>query len=132
MKETTVIEAAGGLLWKDAPEGKQIAIIHRPRYDDWTLPKGKLEQGETWEQAALREVSEETGYKVKLGEFAGSTTYTIGQNPKIVLYWHMTIAEENDFVVNEEVDELQWMFAENALRKLDYADERSLLAQQKV
>jgi 8-oxo-dGTP pyrophosphatase MutT (NUDIX family) len=58
--KSSVIQAGGGLVWRESRAGREIAIIHRPRYDDWTFPKGKLHKGETWEQAALREVEEET------------------------------------------------------------------------
>ena len=131
MSKSQVIEAAGGLVWRNTPDGKQILLVHRQRYDDWTLPKGKLEDGEAWEQAAFREIEEETGYKAELGKFAGSTTYVVGKAPKIVLFWHMDVEKEIDFVPNEEVDKLLWLSFEKALDKLSYDSERELLAQHK-
>ena len=129
MNDSSVIEAAGGLVWRDTPRGKEIALVHRPRYNDWTLPKGKREKNESWEQSALREVREETGLIVRLGDFAGSTSYLVGNRPKIVLFWHMYLGVENAFVPNEEVDELQWANHAVALVNLSYESERVLLAQ---
>jgi len=80
-----VIQAAGGLVWRQGEKGKEIAVIHRPRYDDWTLPKGKLRKKETWQQAALREILEEIGCLVRVGDFAGCTCYKFGGIPKVVL-----------------------------------------------
>ena len=71
MKKKDLIEAAGGLLWRSVDGEWQIVMIHRCRYNDWSLPKGKLEDGEDWKTAAMREVCEETGYQVRLCGFAG-------------------------------------------------------------
>ena len=85
--EDVVIQAAGGLLWRDSQAGKEIALIRRPRYGDWTLPKGKLKQGESWQQAALREVREETECDARLCAFLGCTCYSVRRVPKVVLFW---------------------------------------------
>jgi 8-oxo-dGTP pyrophosphatase MutT (NUDIX family) len=122
-----VIQAAGGLLWRDSARGEEIAVIHRWRYGDWTLPKGKLDEGELWHEAALREVEEETGCKALLGSFAGSVSYTVKDNPKVVLFWNMDLVGECDFQPSEEVREVVWMSPEDALGKLDYPGERGLL-----
>lgn len=123
----SVIQAAGGLVWRDSPRGKEVAVIHRARYGDWTLPKGKLNAGERWQDAAIREVKEETGCNVQLGSFAGSVSYTVKGVPKIVLFWNMNPLGECEFQPSEEVGELVWLPVQKALAKLDYAGERSLL-----
>lgn len=124
-----VIEAAGGILWKETSYGFKLAIIHRKRYDDWSLPKGKREPGESWQETALREVREETGCPATLGEFIGSTAYTInGQTPKVVLFWHMTAENDCEFIPNSEVDKLKWVTPKNALKFLNYEDERSIVS----
>jgi len=86
-----VVEAAGGILWRTGPTGREIAIIYRAHYNDWTLPKGKREPGETWQETALREVFEETGCQAQLESFAGATAYAFQAIPKVVLFWNMTI-----------------------------------------
>ena len=122
-----MIEAAGGLLWRDGPSGTQIAVVYRSRYGDWTLPKGKLKRGEPWHQAALREVKEETGCDAALGEFAGSVSYLVDGSPKIVLYWHMHLEGECEFEPSEEVQKVVWLSPVEALQRLDYRAERQLL-----
>jgi len=124
---TGVIQAAGGLIWRDSPQGREVAIIHRARYGDWTLPKGKLKPGERWQDAALREVGEETGCKVRLGSLAGSVSYTVGDVPKVVLFWNMDLAGDCEFRPSEEVKQLVWLPASRAIEKLDYAGEKTLL-----
>jgi 8-oxo-dGTP diphosphatase len=87
-----LVRAAGGVVWRRVPAGVDVVLVHRPAYDDWALPKGKLEPGETDEQAALREVREETGLSCRLGTELPSTTYADGQGrPKVVRYWSMTV-----------------------------------------
>ena len=126
-RDTDVIEAAGGLLWRDGDHGKLLAVVHRPKYDDWTLPKGKLEKGESWESAALREIREETGCRAKLGKFAGCASYMSGKRPKIVLYWHMELVKEGKFEPTDEIDKLVWMTPEEAATKVFYSGEKELL-----
>jgi len=122
-----VIQAAGGLLWRKSDAGKQIALIHRPRYNDWALPKGKLEKGEEWETAALREIEEETGCKAQLGSFAGAVSYQVGDRPKVVLFWNMVPIGDCKFVPSEEVDQLIWVSVEKALEILQYPSDKNIL-----
>ena len=133
-EEIKFIHAAGGLLWRDSAEGRQILIIHRHRYDDWSLPKGKLESGEGWEEAALREIKEETFYKAKLESFAGATTYMHGKRPKVVLFWNMTplnLTKPEEPLPEEEmeVNEARWVNVGEAIKLLDYTDEAKLVRQ---
>jgi 8-oxo-dGTP diphosphatase len=122
-----VIEAAGGLLWRETPTGNELAIIHRAKYDDWTLPKGKREPDESWQETALREVFEETGCKAKLVSFAGSTAYGVCGSAKVVLFWNMVAVEDFGFSPNDEVDQLIWLPFEKVLEVMSYTAEKSLL-----
>lgn len=127
-----IVEAAGGLLWRTDAARVLLAVIHRPKYHDWSLPKGKLKKNESWSQAALREVQEETGFVPMLAGFAGCVGYCIkGDTPKIVLFWHMTVGKGRQFRPDDinEVDGLEWLPVEQALNRLSYADERRLLQQ---
>ena len=121
------IEAAGGLLWRPAADGYEIAVIFRNRYGDWTLPKGKLKKGESWEAAALREVQEETGFEVTLLAFAGEISYPTDKGPKIVRYWHMAAVGPSTTPIDDEVALVVWLPVEQARGKMDYPDERALL-----
>lgn len=127
-----VVRAAGGIVWRTVDDRREVAIVHRPRYDDWTLPKGKLEPGEDWEEGAVREVGEETGFDVRREDFAGAVSYLAGETPKLVLFWNMAVEGEPSFRPSEEVDVLRWLSVEDAARTLTYAGERSLLACEKA
>jgi len=122
-----VIEAAGGLVWDGSGEGRRLAVIRRPKYGDWTLPKGKLEPGERSQAAAIREVGEETGCEVEITGFAGSVSYTVRGVPKVVLFWHMVPVSEPEFQPSEEVDEVEWLTVEEAVDRLTYPGERDLV-----
>jgi 8-oxo-dGTP diphosphatase len=117
------IRAAGGVVVRDG----RVAVIHRPKYDDWSLPKGKLDPGETWEEAALREVEEEIGVRGRLGRELESSRYTHKGRPKVVRYWVMSVDDAREFVPGEEVDELRWLTPEEARPLLTYERDRDLL-----
>jgi 8-oxo-dGTP diphosphatase len=123
------IYAAGGVLRRIAASGPEIVLVHRPRYDDWSLPKGKLKRGEAWEAAALREVQEETGYRAKITSFAGPLTYLVNGRLKIVLYWNMEVDTDNVFHPSKEVDTLASLPPAAAYARLTYAVERRLLSE---
>ena len=121
------VEAAGGVVVRglrgDEPK---LALVHRPRHDDWSLPKGKLEPGETSEQAALREVREETGFACRLGPELASSRYTDGRGrAKLVRYWLMEPVD-GEFAPSGEVDELRWCGAGEAQALLTYERDRAL------
>ena len=122
-----LIRAAGGLLWRPDPDGRRLAVVHRPRYGDWSLPKGKLERGETFSRAALREVREETGCEARLGRLAGLSLYRAGPRLQLVVYWAMELVAEHPFAPSREVDAVAWLTAEEALARLDHASERRLV-----
>jgi 8-oxo-dGTP diphosphatase len=121
--------AAGGLIVRDTPSGEtEVVLVHRPRYDDWTIPKGKLNKGESPEDAAVREVEEETGITAKLGPHLDDVTYTDRHGEKkVVSYWMMhpvTVAARN---ADDEVDEVRWVPVGEASRLLTYKRDRKLL-----
>lgn len=128
VSKSGVIQAAGGLLWRNTQFGRQIAVVHRSRYDDWALPKGWREKGETFLEAAIREVSEETNCQIEVGEFAGCSCYTVQGIPKVVLFWHMSLRGDCAFIADDEVDELAWMTIPEAMNRLSYSGEKALLA----
>jgi 8-oxo-dGTP diphosphatase len=119
------VEAAGGVVFDD--EGR-VAIVHRPRYDDWSLPKGKLDPGETFEEAALREVEEETGLRCALGDELEPVRYRDNKGrPKIVRYWLMHVEDDPGFTPNDEVDELSWVTPGEAAELLTYPHDAELV-----
>jgi 8-oxo-dGTP pyrophosphatase MutT (NUDIX family) len=122
--EEADILAAGGLVLRDG----DVAVVHRPRYDDWSLPKGKLDPGEDFEQAALREVEEETGLRCVLGRKLGDATYKVPKGRmKLVRFFEMQ-PEGGEFTPNDEVDELRWLPIAEARETLTYDFDRELLA----
>src|SRR5260370_6029924 len=121
------VRLAGGILWREGSEGLRVAVIHRPRQADWSLPKGRLDEGESWEETALREVEEETGCEARITSFARATVYLPRRFPRLVLYWHMALRREGRFEASKEVDELVWLAPADALARLDHESERRLL-----
>jgi len=119
------VRAAGGVVLD--PEGR-VALVHRPRYDDWTLPKGKLDRGESFEDAALREVEEETGLRCRLVRELPSSEYLDPKGrSKMVRYWLMDVEHDPGFVPNNEVDELRWVPVEEAPALLTYPRDAEIL-----
>jgi len=118
------VRAAGGVVSRDG----RVALVHRPKYDDWTLPKGKLDAGETFEQAALREVREETGLSCRLGRELPSARYIDAKGRrKLVRYWQMEPLE-GEFAPNKEVDQLRWAEPAEARELLSYERDREVIA----
>ncbi|SEG72664.1 8-oxo-dGTP diphosphatase [Thermomonospora echinospora] len=126
--EGALIRAAGVVLWRGGPDGPRVALVHRPKYDDWSFPKGKLDKGEHVLAAALREAEEETGLTVRLGRRLPTTTYMKSGRPKRVDYWSATaIGAGRPFVPNHEVDRLEWLPVDDAARLLTYERDVDLL-----
>jgi 8-oxo-(d)GTP phosphatase len=133
--DSSTIRAAGGVLWRATSDGTpeptiDVALIHRPRYDDWSFPKGKLATGESEVDAAIREVLEETGFHVRLGRPLGETRYVKEQNgyqrPKVVRWWAMEAAA-GAFSPTREVDMLRWLSLSEANEQLSRPEDRELL-----
>jgi 8-oxo-dGTP pyrophosphatase MutT (NUDIX family) len=116
-----VIRAAGGVVVRDG----RVLLVHRARYDDWSLPKGKLEADESWEDAAVREAWEETGLRCTLGEYLGATHYAPGGEEKEVRWWRMSADGEPH--PTDEVDAVRWATVDEASELLSYDGERALL-----
>lgn len=127
MRSDPAVPAAGGVLWKLSPRhGLRIALVHRPRYDDWSLPKGKATRGESAPQTAAREVQEETGFRVAIGRSLAEVRYAVSGGTKTVRYFaarHL----DGTFEPNDEVDRLEWLTLEHALDRLSYPFDRAVL-----
>ena len=131
--DVNVIKAAGGVVCRRNGSGKtKVAVVHRPAYDDWTLPKGKVDPDETAEECALREVKEETGYKCELVRPLGCTAYVDrrGRN-KVACYWVMEVISGR-FRPGGEVDRMLWLTLSDAIKRLTYPRDKTLLVQQNL
>jgi 8-oxo-dGTP pyrophosphatase MutT (NUDIX family) len=130
MADADLISAAGGVLLRELGGKVQVLLIYRRRYDDWTLPKGKLEAGESPQQAALREVREETGYEVTLGDALSPIRYLVNGRPKLVHFWKMHPQGRSLGIEDHgEVAEAVWLSPEEALERMSYPLERQVLSQ---
>jgi len=125
-----MILAAGGVIERPAAGGVEILLVHRTRYsdDEWSLPKGKVEEGESLEETAVREVREETGCEVRVGEFLGVTRYTVKDQPKEVSYWRMALVKQEKLQDTHEIAALQWLPPAKALYIISYPTEREFIA----
>ena len=124
------VRAAGGVVWRPSDDGPpRIVVVHRPRYDDWSLPKGKCDEGESDAECALREVEEETGYACRLGGELPSTEYHDNKGrPKTVRYWAMEpIDGDGMFTPNAEIDEIRWLPIPDAVKLLSYDRDRPVV-----
>lgn len=112
--------ASGAVLWRQVNGGElEIAVVHRPRYDDWSLPKGKVDPGENLPGTAIREIKEETGFDATLGWLLGYVHYPVSSRTKVVYYWTAEVTS-GEFIKNDEVDELRWVSVETAHELLSY------------
>ncbi|HEX4819035.1 MAG TPA: NUDIX hydrolase [Acidimicrobiales bacterium] len=123
------VRASGGVVVRQGATGPEVLIVHRPRYDDWSLPKGKREPGETDEQCAIREVDEETGVRCSLGPELLPQKYVDRKGrSKVVRYWLMQPMHERTFDPNDEIDEVRWVALTDAGDALTYPGDRDQLA----
>jgi 8-oxo-dGTP diphosphatase len=126
MPSRRTILAAGGVVWRRAESGLEIALVHRPRYDDWSLPKGKLYPGESELAAAVREVSEELGVAVAVSRRIGTVKYPVIDGRKKVTYWAM-LNRGGDFEPTDEVDDVEWLPVAKARKRLSYDIDRAVV-----
>jgi 8-oxo-dGTP diphosphatase len=119
--------AAGGLLWRTDSTSPELALVHRKKYSDWTLPKGKPEPGETLAETAVREVKEETGTTPCRGALAGVSTYGADREKKTVVFWHMFASDAPALELAEDVDEVEWMTREAAEERLTHDEAREVV-----
>jgi 8-oxo-dGTP diphosphatase len=127
--ESRLIKAAGAVAWRPGPEGEpEILLVHRKKYDDWSLPKGKIDSGELLPVTAVREVNEEGGAQIALGRRLRSVRYLVGGRPKRVHYWAAEVtATDSDAVPNSEVDKVAWVSHGRALEQVSYSHDVTIL-----
>ncbi|GAA3235399.1 NUDIX hydrolase [Actinocorallia longicatena] len=125
--EAGTVRAAGAILWRPGPAGVQVALVHRPKYDDWSFPKGKAKSAEHILRTVRRELREETGATVRLGSRLPSVSYLKDGRPKRVDYWSAEVLAAGAFRPNDEIDEVRWASVPEALAVLSYEHDESLL-----
>jgi 8-oxo-(d)GTP phosphatase len=123
------VHAAGAVLWRPGrggTEGIEVALVHRPHHQDWSLPKGKVDPGESRARTAVREIAEETGFAATLGRHLATVRYPVGADRKVVDFWDAR-AGEGAFTANGETDELRWLAPADAAGLLTYGSDRDVL-----
>ena len=123
-----VIKAAGGILQRSTPRGDEVMVVYRKRHQDWTLPRGKVKDGESFQEAAMRQVLEETGCSCRIGNYLGTISYSDQGVPKVVLFWKMTLVEDKGITGNEEIGQALWLQLPAAIERLTHAQEKALLS----
>ncbi|UDY23146.1 NUDIX hydrolase [Nocardioides sp. Kera G14] len=133
LRKTDII-AAGAVVFRPGSKGGEVLLVHRPRYDDWSFPKGKRDRGELAVAAAVREVEEETGLRIRLARPLASQRYRTSRGMKQVFYWIGRVRPDNvvdidDYVPNDEIDEVAWVPVDKARRRLTYPHDRATLSE---
>src|SRR3977135_2904450 len=123
-----VIKAAGGILQRSTPRGDEVMVVYRKRHQDWVLPRGKVKDGESFQEAAMREVQDETGCSCRIGNYLGTISYSDSGVPKVVLYWKMTLVEDKGGRSRAEIGESLWLPITAAIERLTHAQEKALLS----
>ncbi len=127
MSKKPKIVSAGGVVLREHTDGLQVLLIHRERYDDWSLPKGKGEADELLPETAVREIREETGVAAHLGLRLPSVRYKVGKGPKAVHYWRSAVFSQRPRRPDHEVSAVKWFPVDKALEKVTYPDERAVI-----
>ena len=123
-----VIKAAGGILQRSTPRGDEVMVVYRKRHQDWTLPRGKVKDGESFQEAAMREVQDETGCSCRIGNYLGTISYSYDGVPKVVLFWKMTLVEDKGTRNSDEIGEALWLTVATAIERLTHGQEKALLS----
>lgn len=123
-----VIKAAGGILQRSTPRGDEVMVVYRKRHQDWTLPRGKVKDGESFQEAAMRQVLEGTGCSCRIGNYLGTISYSDNGVPKVVLFWKMTLVEDKGTTSNDEIGQALWLPLPAAIERLTHAQEKALLS----
>jgi 8-oxo-dGTP diphosphatase len=123
-----VIKAAGGILQRSTPRGDEVMVVYRKRHQDWVLPRGKVKDGESFQEAAMREVQDETGCSCRIGNYLGTISYSDNGVPKVVLFWKMTLVEDKGARKSEEIGEALWLQMPAAIERLTHAQEKALVS----
>ncbi|HSK43280.1 MAG TPA: NUDIX hydrolase [Candidatus Binatia bacterium] len=123
-----VIKAAGGILQRSTPRGDEVMVVYRKRHQDWTLPRGKVKDGESFQEAAMREVQDETGCSCRIGNYLGTISYSDNGVPKVVLFWKMTLVEDKGARNSDEIGEALWLQVPAAIERLSHPQEKALLS----
>ena len=126
---SAIIQAAGAIVWRNSKDKTEVAIIHRPKYDDWSFPKGKVEPSESLIACAYREVIEETNIQTEFGAFLGDVEYLTPDGKKRVSFWAAKAINQRDFIPNSEVDQLKWVEVKKVKDLLTLETDKKILAQ---
>src|SRR6185312_5217147 len=124
--ESPVIRAAGGIIQRVSASGDEVLLVLRKHQQDWTLPKGEVRDAESFQEAALREVREETGCECQLGNYMGTISYSDHGTPKVVMFWRMTVVTEGKISDTEEIEDALWLPTPAAIQKLSHSQEKAL------
>ena len=123
-----VIKAAGGILQRSTPRGDEVMVVYRKRHQDWTLPRGKVKDGESFQEAAMRQVLEDTGCSCRIGNYLGTISYSGNGVPKVVLFWKMTLVEDKGQTSSDAIGQALWLQLPAAIERLTHAQEKALLS----
>jgi 8-oxo-dGTP diphosphatase len=126
--ESPVIRAAGGIIQRVTPHGDEVLILFRRRHQDWALPKGEVQDGESFQEAALREVEQDTGCTCVLGNYLGTISYADHGTPTLVMFWKMNVVRESAVSETQQMDQPVWIDLPSAIQKLSHPQEKALLS----